>query len=456
MTAVEKLDSTICLTEHQQQAYDQLHAFLCGDTSYAMGVLSGYAGTGKTTLVEQLVSVLAEDNRIVVAAPTHKAVKVLREKLAYEGRVEFSTLHSLLGLRLKERRDGTMECVPEGKPSIHEYDLVIIDECSMIGRDLFATVASGKRRALVLFVGDPAQLPPVGEPGDSPVFSCVDLHVSLSEVVRQARENPIIGLSMAVREAMQQDRVLSPFELNRQLPPMQQGVTACLAAGGPQTVVSWALAEQRAKRDARIIAYTNRQVQTYNRAMHEALYGIDAYRFVPGQRVIAHEQMEARDAEDRPVLVHTSEELDVVSVEAAPHPKYDEISAHRITLERESGGRVYGYVADDPEHLQQLVGGLFAEWRRLNQAKQQLSGGERVDTEVEAKRCSSRAWGLKKAFLPLRHAYAITAHKAQGSTFDTALVDYADLCRMRSPFEMNRALYVAITRPRDFLAVVTA
>jgi len=72
----------------------------------------------------------------------------------------------------------------------------------------------------------------------------------------------------------------------------------------------------------------------------------------------------------------------------------------------------------------------------------------------KAKDLSDQAWALRKAFAPLRHVYAITAHKSQGSTFDTAIVDYADLALMRSASQFNRSLYVAATRAREHLAVV--
>ena len=440
----------VTLTPHQQAAYDTLRSFAKANSGASMAVLTGYAGTGKTTLVGKLTDELNSSLHIAVCAPTNKAVKVLREKITASG-VEFATLHSLLGLRMKENDDGQMDVRREGSSSLHEYNLVVVDECSMISPDLFQMILSGKRNARVLFVGDPAQLPPVGEAMESPVFSMVDLRAPLSEVVRQARGNPIIELSMAIRKSMGENRVMSPAEITAALPPSGQGVPACVTYGGEATAIQWALAEIEAKRECRIIAFTNAQVQQYNFQIHNALHGFDSWLFVSGQKLMMQEAGEARTGGSvKPVPLHTSEELDVLSVEQEPHPRYPNIQARRLTLMRDDGAEVQGYVPEDPGALQREISDKFAEWRALT--AEGRAGN--IEAREKAKLASQQAWGMKKAFLPLRHTYAITAHKSQGSTFDTVLVDYTNLCRMRSAYELNRALYVAITRPSQFLAVV--
>ena len=57
-------------------------------------------------------------------------------------------------------------------------------------------------------------------------------------------------------------------------------------------------------------------------------------------------------------------------------------------------------------------------------------------------------WEFKEAFHKLRHAYAITAHRSQGSTYDTAFVDWRDILLNRNRGEAFRCLYVACTRPK--------
>ena len=455
------------LTPQQQAAYDQLLPFCAGKTDTGMATLEGYAGTGKTTLVGLMIRQLLGDDdediiltllglRVAVAAPTNKAVRVLRDALVDAGvdpqRVEFGSIHSFLGLQLKEREDGSQECVPAGKASLHLYDLVIIDECSMIDQDMMTMIATARRSARVLFVGDPAQLPPIssaqGQP--SPVFTHINLRCVLTDVVRQARDNPIIRLSMTIRDHIEAGADIPVVTLAESLPvtyPAQAGIVG----GGMGTAAAIVVDEIQSKRDARVIAYTNDRVLAYNRMIHHALHGNTICPFVAGEPVVAHSQFEARDWDiehgtpGRPRIIITSEELEVISAEPMPHPMYADIPAHRIVLQQDDGNHVCSYVADDQMQLNQVINRLFEQWRQAKASKAD-----------DAKTYSGKAWGLRKAFAPLRHAYAITTHKSQGSTFDVVVVDFDDLAKMRSTFDRNRALYVACTQSREVLALVTA
>jgi ATP-dependent exoDNAse (exonuclease V) alpha subunit len=60
-------------------------------------------------------------------------------------------------------------------------------------------------------------------------------------------------------------------------------------------------------------------------------------------------------------------------------------------------------------------------------------------------------WAFKESFHSARHAYAITAHRAQGSTYQIAFVDYRDILLNRNRQEAARCLYVATSRPKKEL-----
>lgn len=477
-------DPTAGLTDQQRAAFQALDRFAQGQTEHGMAVLRGFAGTGKTFLVARLIQALEDAGlAIAIAAPTNKAVRVLREKIVQAGvampdapidqqdprgaasTVAFGSLHSLLGLKLTEREDGTQECQSARDPSLHAYDLAIVDECSMIGSDLFARVVTAKRGCRVLFVGDPAQLPPI-EPGEaiSPTFSKVTFEVTLSEVVRQARDNPIIQLSMLIRRAIESDHDVTAADMAAVLPPLHDSPAAALVTGGPETVSAFALFEIRAGRDARVLAFTNAAVQQYNGAIHEALHGRTEFPFVPGEPVILHAACEAQvlDAQGRftgiKTTLITSEEAAVIAVAPREHPDWPQVPCAAVILERDGGQQVQVFVATQASALERTIAEQFTVWRtlkaRAEAAYQQGLRAEGRRLQDQAKEASARAWALRKAFAPLRHAYALTTHKSQGSTFDTAIVDLADMARMRSAFQFNRGLYVAATRPRQYLAIV--
>lgn len=468
------------LTPAQTLAYDQLLPFLQGGHSAKLAVLEGFAGTGKTYLVSRLLRDLP-GLKIAVAAPTNKAVRVLRDKLR-ETDVQIvdagdpdgletsrarhgctcRSIHSLLGLKLKEMDNGQHETTSERESTLREYDAVVVDECSMLSPFLFQKIVMERGRAQILFVGDPAQLPPVKEETISPVFAQVNFKVRLVEVVRQARENPIIRLSMRLRDLIEAGVKASALALIEALPEQETGPKAALVREPASTLVAWWLSQAQIDApgsDVRIIAYTNDRVQWYNQQIHQALYPNAATRFVVGQQVIVHKQCAAQrrvgaglTESDRLI---TSEELMVVEVKSRQHPFFPRIAAEWMVLQSETGDQYEVYVACDEMNWQQQISQCFSEFRALKlQAERETDPKVQIELKHAYRDASNQGWALSRSFAPLRHAYAITCHKSQGSTFDCALVDFSDLAKMPDSFQFNRALYVAVTRSREYLALV--
>jgi len=149
--------------------------------------LFGYAGTGKTTLARHIAE--AVEGRVLYAAFTGKAALVMRSK----GCSGATTIHSLI---YRARESG------EEVPNFELWDdapastaaLIIIDECSMVDSDLARDLLSFGVPLLVL--GDPAQLPPIQGGG---FFTDAEPDAMLTEVHRQATDDPIVRLSMQVR-----------------------------------------------------------------------------------------------------------------------------------------------------------------------------------------------------------------------------------------------------------------
>lgn len=474
------MSADLALTPAQSLAYDQLLPFLQGDHEAHLAVLEGWAGTGKTFLVARLLRALT-GLKIAVAAPTNKAVRVLRDKLVEAGvavleagdpesgvRVARArigcvcrSIHSLLGLKLRELENGQQETTSERESTLRDYDVVVVDECSMLNRFLFEKIVMERGKAQVLFVGDPAQLPPVREATLSPVFEKVSFVIRLAEVVRQAAENPIIRLSIRLRQLIEAGVKASALTLLDALPPLESGPKAALVREPASTLVAWWLSQRHEAPDSdvRIIAYTNDRVQWYNQQIHQALHPNAPTRFVAGQSVIVHKQCEAQRrvgvGMTEPDRLITSEELRVVETASRSHPFFPELAAEWLLLRGETGSHYEVFVAQDEADWQQRISQCFAEFRALKAHADRESNPERRETFRQAAwEASNQGWALARAFAPLRHAYAITCYKSQGSTFDCALVDFTDLARMKDSFEFNRALYVAVTRSREFLALV--
>ncbi len=165
--------------------------------------LFGYAGTGKTTLARHFAEHV--DGDVLFAAFTGKAAQVLRSRGASNAR----TIHSLI---YRPKGEEEVEDEVTGKTSVTpmfsinrqsplaKAALIVIDECSMVDEALGRDLMSFGRPILVL--GDPGQLPPVSGGG---FFTDHDPDFLLTDIHRQARDNPIIQLAMRVREGQDLD-----------------------------------------------------------------------------------------------------------------------------------------------------------------------------------------------------------------------------------------------------------
>ena len=151
--------------------------------------LFGFAGAGKTTLARHFAENAGGD--VAFAAFTGKAAHVMRQK----GCTDASTIHALIYRPASGEEDGEPMFTLRHDAPASKADLIIIDECSMVDEDLGRDLLSFGKPVLVL--GDPAQLPPVKGGG---FFTEGDPDFMLTEIHRQAADNPIIRLSMAVRE----------------------------------------------------------------------------------------------------------------------------------------------------------------------------------------------------------------------------------------------------------------
>ena len=175
------------LTRNQEEGlktaiarYNNKEAYTC---------IAGYAGTGKSTLVQFIISALnIPEERVVYIAYTGKAAQVLRTK----GCPNAMTAHRLL-YQSFPKKDGTFTHIPI-RP-LYPYKIIVVDEVSMLPKHMWELLLSHKIHVLAL--GDPGQLPPVAaEPHgvlDHP-------HIFLDEIMRQAQESEIIRLTMDIRE----------------------------------------------------------------------------------------------------------------------------------------------------------------------------------------------------------------------------------------------------------------
>lgn len=149
----------------------------------------GFAGTGKTTIAKEIAT--AVRGEVMFMTFTGKAALRLRQK----GCSNACTIHSAIYKPIEDADTGETTFVLNKESPVADAALVVVDEVSMVGEDLGRDLMSFGTKVLVL--GDPFQLPPISGEG---FFTAHEPNIMLTEIHRQAADNPIIKMSMDIRE----------------------------------------------------------------------------------------------------------------------------------------------------------------------------------------------------------------------------------------------------------------
>lgn len=413
--------STISLNSEQQVAVDSLLEFLQDpDPLSPVFVLSGFAGTGKTFCMREVVAhTKGTHTKFAYTAPTNKAAKVLKTVTG-----DACTIYSLLGLRVD--KSGALKQVVAGKPpeGLEDLDCVFVDEGSMVNKVLLKELLANidRFKFKVVFMGDPAQLPPVGEI-TSPIWE-LGTGAALTQVMRH--DNQILELVTEIRETISSpapcinlkshnDGSEGVWKLTK--PSFKEAIFRAVTNG-----------EFADGNQAKVIAWRNVRVKEYNDLIRNALYGVESQTtpWMPGERIVAGAPCERNDEP----LMTTDEEAVVESVVACRHPMEPKYQAYELKCVTETGKNIRLLVLHPASAAQ-----YDADCNSL--AHQAATNGK----------LWKKFWELKELFHDIRYAYAITAHRSQGSTYETVFVDYQDILLNRSRREAFQCLYVACSRP---------
>ena len=411
----------ILLNSEQEFAVSLLLDFLQDpDPVSPIFVLSGFAGTGKTFCMREVVAhTKGSHTKFAYTAPTNKAAKVLK---AITG--EACTIYSLLGLRVD--KTGALKQVVAGKPpeGLEDLDCVFVDEGSMVNRVLLKELLANIERFKfkVVFMGDPAQLPPVGEV-HSPIWE-LGSGAALTRVMRH--DNQILELATEIREAVNHP---APCVNIRSDNNNGEGVWKLTKTAFKEAIYKAAAAGDFADgSQTKVIAWRNVRVGEYNDLIRNALFGAEAQAspWMPGERIVAGAPCERNDD----LLMTTDEEAVVESVVACKHPFEPKYQAYELKCVTETGKHIR-LLVKHPASIAQFE----ADCNTL--AHQAATNGK----------LWKKFWDLKDLFHDVRYAYAITAHRSQGSTYENVYVDYQDILLNRTRREAFQCLYVACSRP---------
>lgn len=414
-------------------------------------LLTGNAGTGKTYLmmavVDALKGRLRKGRQIGVAAPTHKAVNVLAAKMDYAGlNVWSGTIHSMLGLKVSP--DGEKQRLRStGRGNSDDFDVVVVDETSMVGADLLGFIRSKLDHAFVLYVGDPAQLPPVGEEGSETFLVKERSH--LDTIVRQAEGNPIIAASQILRDA--QDRNELDWSWTRPVDTGSAGIFHVPQDEMDDWLRSEFTSEEfRDQPDAvRYLCYTNAQVANVNAKIRRWVYGETATPYVPGELAICR----APVMRDGNIAFSTNQEVRVHSIEAGVEhftfPALPETGFNKQAIPQFDFDMHVWKMELGDEKVPCVIPRFDQQYKALLESLRQ-----------QALRNSGRwfeRFQLQEKIGTLQHHYAMTTHVSQGSTFGRVFLDMPDMMKMMNyqpPKALMQLCYVAVTRPTDAVGLI--
>lgn len=388
------------LSPDQAEVFDKILAWHRDPNARQYLKVAGYAGTGKTTLVAALAKHLESiGETIAYTAFTGKAVNVMSKKLRSAGVDGFyATLHALM-YRPETSEDGKIKGWV--KTDSLPYSLIIVDEASMVGSELWEDLLSF--RIPVIAVGDHGQLPPVG---DNVVNLMQTPDLRLEKIHRQAEGNPILAFAQWVREGKpygkfepSDSRVTFIDSVARIAPKLQQADLLNFGA----------------------ICYTNRTRASLNRFIRTQK-GINSPYPVSGDVVICLKNKKPVFNGMRGFLSHGGEPLD--------SDFYDNFVGQVDFTDD-------GLLLRSTMHFPQF--GLPKTLDDLNALRTKYNN-------------PSLTWN--NIGMLFDYGYALTCHKAQGSQFKDVVIVYENL--FRDSDTRNRWLYTAGTRASEQLYLVKA
>lgn len=469
------------LTEDQQRVVATLHRACYLNTTdetateAVQAVLEGPAGTGKTTLLIALVLEAAlHEFRVAVTAPTHKAAQVLTNKLQFWQEKyptllipDAVTIHSFLRLKPKKVTPKSPEGFVQSSrpPSFKHYDLIILDECSMVGEELFkyADATRNHFKGLLLFTGDPFQLPPVNERRKSKTFES-KLHIQLTEVLRHG--GPILDLATKVRKfqyipqifpAQNEESEIKTFDSEVEILDDWLEELHDLHLSNPEAVHEYD--------EIVLLCWMNKNRRTFNKLARARLFGKNAPPYQDGVVLIALKPIMSNKSDDilygnnASIRIESAVHFNKMPIPTMPEYAYDMwqlVTAENHTIyviadhEREQWEkdiRALGKVIQKEVETTQAALDQGLAIRKNKSHPTGISHADLTELRNRASDAKSRwpteYFRLKEFFADVDYGYALTIHKSQGSTYSNVYV-FPDYTKSRN--ESVPLLYVALTR----------
>jgi exodeoxyribonuclease V len=446
-------------THSQSELIDGLSEYISSDVQDEIMLIKGYAGTGKTTMINALIHTLASMKiRSVMLAPTGRASKVMS---GYTGRPAF-TIHKKI-YRQQSFADGMGKFVLDKNFFRDTY--FIVDEASMIsnernkgmafgsGRlldDLLEFVYSGVNCRLVL-VGDTAQLPPVGLP-ISPALDAGTLkfygfgvhEVELKDVVRQALHSGILHSATQIRKKIGEGFHTGFFPLDID---SFEDVERLSGENLVEAVTTHY--EKNGIFETIVITRSNKRANLYNKGIRGSILYRENEIEKGDLLMVVKNNYFWNDEDGEPDFIANGDIAEVISIsgyEALYGFRFADVCLRFVDYEN--------IELDCKIFLDTLS--IEAASFSYDQNRQLFDAVSEDYPEIRNKRNLWKKVRENPHFnaLQVKYAYALTCHKAQGGQWKTVFIDHGYLVEDMLDNDYYRWLYTAFTRPVKKLFLV--
>jgi len=311
-------------------------------------------------------------------------------------------------------------------PMIGDYDLLVIDECSMLSDKELAEIQQYKREsAKVIYLGDIAQLPPID--GNMPVSNSFNnTVVDLKEVMRF--KHPLTELNLQYRNHIM-DHIDNDALLDKGILKFEDDINGLHNINSRERLIEMYISNYDPEQidKCRIVAYRNKTVDTYNEYIRKKLLGDNKAQILKGDLIIAN-------APYRKGIIKNNEFLKVVHVQAFRNKG---VKGFSLDLENNQKARISDVRVLDKDDMI----GYYKELDKLKKKKRW-----------------KEFYALKDGYLNYSFAHCTTSHKMQGSTVSHVFVDVEDIMDVSkiTLLEKLQSIYVGISRAANKIFVYGA
>lgn len=477
---ISKYFTHLKLTDDQNNAISEVESFLAREDD--VFILRGYAGSGKTTLLKGLVNYLNDQNiNFRLMAPTGRATKVLQSKTRHGATTIHKGIYCFEKLLIENDESNEDFRIKYIFPLLVDNDsskiltstVVIIDEASMISnskanhelfsfgsdillQDLLTHVFKGRDNKII-FVGDPAQLPPVTDNKsyalDKDYFIEKGFKAEMyemTEVVRQTKDSSILTFANSIRELLHRDvkernnLVLQPNNID-------------VFLRNSSTLIDEYVEQNPSLsfNNSAVICYSNATAHSYNEAIRNR-FGFNNDILNPGELLMITQN----NYSNPDVELFNGDIIKVISISQTPEifnvPVYIKVNGvqNKIHVELIFRELVFAHESGEEFKMKIIENMLYNNHTglTLEEVKALYINFKMQNPDVKDKSPDLKLRIKSDPYfnaLRVKFAYAITCHKAQGGEWEKVMIDYSGRIGLNN--DCLRWIYTATTRSKQLI-----